>query len=83
DPLALPLKAYLVDKQETTISQAADGMGIEDLDWSTRYRIGKLLALWGWQQRTRKVAKHRAARVFTRPEPLRADVAEIDAGDVS
>uniref|UniRef100_UPI00286E7A3E BRO-N domain-containing protein n=1 Tax=Novosphingobium sp. TaxID=1874826 RepID=UPI00286E7A3E len=47
DPLALPLKAYLVDKQETTISQAADGMGIEDLDWSTRYRIGKLLALWG------------------------------------
>lgn len=80
DPMALPLKAYLADKQETTIAQAADGMGIEDLDWSTRYRIGKLLALWGWQQRTRKVAKHRAARVFTRPEPVRA---EIDAGDVS
>lgn len=66
DPLAIPLKAYLSDKQETTIHQAAEGMGMEDIDWSTRHRIGRLLAMWGWQQRTRKVGK-RAARVFTRP----------------
>lgn len=66
DPMAEPLKAYLTDKAETTISQAAEGMGIDEPDWSTRQRIGRLLAMWGWSQRTRKVGK-RAARVFTRP----------------
>lgn len=66
DPIAEPLKAYLADRAETTISQAAEGMGITDLDWTTRNRIGRLLAMWGWSQRTRKVGK-RAARVFTRP----------------
>lgn len=66
DPLAVPLKAYLADKQETTIHQAADGMGMEDIDWSTRQRIARLLAMWGWQNRTRKVGR-RAARVYTRP----------------
>lgn len=67
DPLAEPLKAYLADKQETTIHQAAEGMGMDDIDWSTRQRIGRLLAMWGWTQRTRKIAKNRAARVFSRP----------------
>ncbi|PTR07911.1 MULTISPECIES: Bro-N domain-containing protein [unclassified Novosphingobium] len=66
DPIASPLRAYLVDKQETTIQQAADGMGLVDIDWSTRQRIGKLLHLWGWTSKTRKVHR-RAARVFTRP----------------
>lgn len=66
DPIAEPLKAYLADRAETTISQAAEGMGITELDWTTRNRIGRLLAMWGWSQRTRKVGK-RAARVFTRP----------------
>lgn len=72
DPLAEPLKSYLADQQECTIQQCGDGMGIDELDWSTRYRIGKLLALWGWQAGNRKVAKHRTARVFVRPAPLRA-----------
>ena len=66
DPLALPLKAYLADKQETTIHQAADGMGMDDIDWSTRQRIARLLAMWGWQNRTRKIGQ-RAARVYSRP----------------
>lgn len=66
DPLAVPLKAYLANKQETTIRQAADGMGMEDIDWPTRQRIARLLAMWGWQNRTRKIGR-RAARVYSRP----------------
>ena len=66
DPIAAPLRAFLADRQETTIQQAADGMGLVDIDWSTRHRIGKLLHLWGWKCRTKKVHR-RAARVFTRP----------------
>jgi hypothetical protein len=76
DPIAAPLKAYLADKAETTIGQAAEGMGIDEPDWSTRQRIGRLLAMWGWTQRTRKVGK-RAARVFTRP----ASAVTIDQGE--
>ena len=56
DPLAEPLKIWLADKASTTIGEAADGMGLKDIDHSTRYRIGQLLALWGWRQRTAKVA---------------------------
>jgi hypothetical protein len=78
DPLAAPLKAWLADRQETTIQLAAEGMGLSDIDWSTRYRIGKLLALWGWTGRNRKVARGRTARVFTRPAPLRTDVLEAE-----
>lgn len=74
DPLAVPLKVWLADKQECTIAQAAEGIGLIDVDWSTRHRIGRLLALWGWMQKTRKVAKNRAARVFSRPAPLLADL---------
>lgn len=81
DPLAVPLKAWLADRQETTIAEAGEGIGFGDLDWSTRFRIGKLLALWGWTARNRKVARGRTARVFTRPAPLRADIADL-AGDV-
>lgn len=77
DPLAEPLKAYLADLAETTIQQACEGIGIEDPDWSTRYRIGKLLAMWGWAARNRKVAKHRTARVFSRPAPVRV----VDGGE--
>lgn len=66
DPLAVPLKAYLADRAETTIHEAAEGMGMDDIDWSTRQRIARLLAMWGWQNRTRKVGK-RAARVYSRP----------------
>lgn len=78
DPLAAPLKAWLDDKQECTIQQAGEGVGLHDLDWSTRYRIGKLLALWGWSAKNRKVAKGRTARVFTRPAPLREEVQPFD-----
>lgn len=77
DPIAAPLKAFLADKQETTIAQAADGMGMMDIDWSTRQRIGRLLAMWGWQQRTRKLDR-RAARVFSRPAPM---IGDVDGGD--
>lgn len=76
DPLAAPLKAWLADKAECTIGEAAEGIGLSDIDWSTRFRIGKLLALWGWTARNRKVARGRTARVFTRPAPLRADLAD-------
>jgi hypothetical protein len=67
DPIAMPLKAYLTGKVETTIQQAAEGMGIDNLDMSTRFRIGKLLAMWGWVAKNRKVSKHRTARIFSRP----------------
>jgi hypothetical protein len=77
DPLAAPLRAWLDTRQETTIQQALDAMGIADADWSTRGRVGKLLAMWGWTQRTRKVHR-RAARVFTRP----ASSATIDQGEI-
>jgi hypothetical protein len=70
DPLAGPLLVYLDGRAETTIQQAAEGMGIANPDWSTRYRIGRLLAQWGWNGRNRKVAKNRTARVFTRPSQI-------------
>jgi BRO family, N-terminal domain len=76
DPLAEPIKAWLADKAECTIQQAAEGIGMTDIDYSTRYRIGKLLALWGWKAANRKVARNRTARIFTRPAALRE-------GDVS
>lgn len=71
DPLAEPIKCWLEDKAETTITQAAEGIGLTDIDYSTRYRIGKLLALWGWRAGNRKIAKNRTARIFSRPAPLR------------
>jgi hypothetical protein len=76
DPLALPLKAYLADKMQTTIAEAGEGMGLDVLDWPTRHRIGKLLAMWGWQPRTQRVNPHRTARVFHRPQPLLLDLAD-------
>lgn len=78
DPLAVPLKAWLADRQQTTIAEAADAIGLVDPDHSTRYRIGKLLALWGWTARNAKVARGKTARVFTRPAPLRTDVDRED-----
>ncbi|QVM82967.1 BRO family protein [Novosphingobium decolorationis] len=68
DPLAAPLQAALQGKMQITIAEAADAMGIRDLDWTTRHRIGRLLHLWGWSAKNEKVAKHRTARVFRRPE---------------
>lgn len=70
DPFAVPLLAYLADRAETTIQQAAEGMGIDAPDHSTRYRIGRLLAAWGWTPRNRKIARHRTARVFSRPPSM-------------
>lgn len=67
DPFAEPLAAFLDDKVETTIQQAGEGIGLIDIDWSTRYRIGRLLAQWGWKAANRKVAKGRTARIFSRP----------------
>lgn len=68
DPFATPLKAWLADKVECTIQQAAEGLGVEDPSKSERYRIGQLLRLWGWSPHKRKVAKHRTATVFSRPQ---------------
>ena len=70
DPLAAPLLAYLDGRAETTIQQAAEAIGIMTPDWSTRYRIGRLLAMWGWTAANRKVAKNRTARVFSRPSQI-------------
>lgn len=67
DPLAIPLQAFLQGRAATTIAEAAGGMGLHDPDWSTRLRIGKLLALWGWSAKNEKVSRHRTARVFRRP----------------
>ena len=74
DPFAAPLLGWLADRAETTIQQAAAGIGIAMPDNSTRYRIGRLLRLWGWQQRQRKVARNRTARVFSRPPPRASDM---------
>lgn len=76
DPFAQPLAAFLDDKVETTIQQAGEGIGLIDIDWSTRYRIGRLLAQWGWKAANRKVAKGRTARVFTRPSAAMTIVQE-------
>ena len=70
DPLAVPLKIWLADKAECTIIQAANGIGLADIDWSTRYRLGKLLAQMGWRAANRKVARGKTARIFTRPTPI-------------
>lgn len=75
DPLAEPLKIWLADKAECTIAEAAAGIGLTDLDHSTRYRIGRLLAMWGWRAANRKVAPYRTARVFSRPASFRSEVA--------
>lgn len=74
DPFAVPLRAYLADRQETTIQQAADGIGLSDIDWSTRCRIGRILSLWGWTAANRKVARGKTARVFTRPAPAASEI---------
>lgn len=66
DPFAEPLRAYLCSRAETTIQEAAEGIGIPHPDHTTRNRLGRLLAMWGWSQRTRKVGK-KAARVYSRP----------------
>ena len=73
DPLASPLKAWLEEKAECTIQQAAEGLGIADPTNSERYRIGQLLRLWGWKPHKRKVAKHRTANVFMRPTAAQSD----------
>lgn len=80
DPLAGPLLVYLDGRAETTIQQAAEGMGISNPDWSTRFRIGRLLAMWNWSCRTRKVAKNRTARVYSRPaQIIEAQILEAGA----
>lgn len=78
DPFAVPLLAYLAGRAETTIQQAAEGIGIAQPDHSTRYRIGKLLKVWGWTPRNRKVGPNRTARVFTRSASPASDMV-IDA----
>lgn len=64
DPLADPLKVWLQSRTACTISEAAEGIGLKDIDWSTRYRIGRLLNLWGWKGQNEKVARQKTARVF-------------------
>lgn len=75
EPLAAPLELWLADKQECTIQQAGEGIGLAVVDWTTRHRIGKLLRGWGWTSTTRKVARNRAARVFSRPATTAAATA--------
>lgn len=48
DPLAAALVDYLTEASATTIEGAALALGIDQLDNSTRYRIGQLLRFHGW-----------------------------------
>jgi hypothetical protein len=73
DALAAPLKAWLADKQQCTIIQAATGMGMTQIDHTTRHRIGQLLRLWGWTGKTQKL-NGKAVVMWTRPAPLFSDV---------
>lgn len=66
DPLAEPLRAYLCGRAETTMQEAAEGIGIQHPDHSTRHRLGRLMAMWGWVNHTRKIGK-KATRVYSRP----------------
>lgn len=66
DPFAEPLRAYLCSRAETTIQEAAEGIGIQHPDHSTRQRLGRLMAMWGWANHTRKIGK-KATRVYSRP----------------
>ncbi len=80
DPMAAPLKQVLATRQECTIQDAAEAIGISEPTNSDRYRIGKILRLWGWTSQKRKVAKHRTANVFSRPVALRE---EVEAGETA
>lgn len=77
DPFAAPLKEWLRDKQECTLQQAGEGMGLADVDNSARYRIGKLLRMWGWKSAKRRTGR-RTDNVFMRPAPLIADIGDGD-----
>jgi hypothetical protein len=71
DPLAAPLRAWLETRAETTIPEAAEGIGISDLDYAGARRIGRLLGMWGWFGQVRRIDRHRTARVYCRPAPIR------------
>lgn len=74
DPMADPLAVWLADRHECTIQQAGEGIGIAQLDWSTRHRIARLLRLMGWESSKRRIG-HRTANVFTRTRKV-IDIAE-------
>lgn len=74
DPLADPLRIWLDARAETTIGQAADGIGLRDIDQTTRFRIGRLLKNWGWIPVNKKVAGNKTARVFQRPSSPEAQL---------
>lgn len=67
DPLAETLMMWLEGRMACTISEAADGIGLRDIDNTTRYRIGRLLKEWGWIPVNKKIARNKTARVFQRP----------------
>ncbi len=69
DPLAEPLLCFLETRAQTTLQQAAEGIGIINPDWSTRQRLGRMLAMWGWQNKTEKVGR-KAVRVYRRPSQM-------------
>lgn len=48
DPLAHVLESWLDSVGECTIEEAAEGIGLDTIDGSTRLRIGALLRLFGW-----------------------------------
>jgi len=56
EPLAEPLKLWMAEHQSATVAEAAAGLGIapEDLDTSTRLRIGSLLTVLGWERRQQR-----------------------------
>lgn len=66
DPIAAPLAHWLADRHQCTIQQAAEGIGMTDIDWSARHRIARLLRLMGWDSTKRRISAHRTANVFTR-----------------
>ena len=83
DPFAEPLRAFLCSRAETTIQEAAEGIGIPHPDHATRHRLGRLMAAWGWSQRTRKVGR-KATRVYSRPAAqVIIDQAPTDLGEIA
>lgn len=56
DPLAEPLWDYLQGVNETTSAWAAKGLGLNDVDQSTKVRIAKLMAGWGWTCRKKRLS---------------------------
>jgi hypothetical protein len=61
------LKAWLADRKDCTIDEAAAGIGIpaDEIDHGVRNQIGALLRLFGWWPRKRRLSRFDTANVFS------------------